>query len=194
MLWRNMLGKCGVRVIEWEKSNIYIGKKVATQHMSNGRTATTSTYCCFNAAAKTSFSALIFSPFISFTLALVSPLNYKHTPMSSKRFTVCFTQGWKKSLMYNFGILLLNARFGARMHFYTSSLQIYVHTTSFLFYLNIIHYSHPCIHTSCCHTVSLKSYVLNRLVFYRTFYNPKLLTWYDMRFGIYDILSMMKLK
>ena len=63
--------KCGVRVIEWEKSNIYIGKKVATQHMSNGRTATTSTYCCFNAAAKTSFSALIFSPFISFTLALV---------------------------------------------------------------------------------------------------------------------------
>ena len=40
-----------------------------------------------NAASKTSFSALISSPFI-FSLALVSPFNFDPSPISSRQFPV----------------------------------------------------------------------------------------------------------
>ena len=80
--------------------------------MSNGRTATTSTYCCFNAAAKTSFSALI-SPLLSPSHSLLFSFKcYSHTDFLRTIRRLFSTRMNEKSLMNNFVILFLNARFG----------------------------------------------------------------------------------
>ena len=65
-----------------EKQHLQWEKSCNTAHVKR-KNSNDLNILLFHAAAKTSFSALIFSPFISFTLALVSPLNFKNTPMSS---------------------------------------------------------------------------------------------------------------
>ena len=80
--------KARAMVIKIDKQHLLQIKKLATQRKCHKEKQQRPQHAAVsNAAAKTSFSALISSPFI-FSLALVSPFNFDPSPISSRQFPV----------------------------------------------------------------------------------------------------------
>ena len=87
-------------------------------------------------------SLLSFPLLLSPSPALVSPFSFDPTPISSRQFPVCnFRKDEKRKCIITLSYIFVNAHFGARMHFYTLSLQKSVDMTSFLSLTNMDYYS-----------------------------------------------------
>lgn len=121
MLWRNMLEIFLLDGKSWREAT---SEKSCNSTCHKARKQQRPQHAAVQMLLRKPLFLLSFPLLSSPSPALVSPFNFDPSPISSRQFPVCnFRKDEKRKCIITLSYMLVNAHFGARMHFYTLSLQ-----------------------------------------------------------------------